>query len=206
MFRAMLCAASLSLCCEAAAAQDLGVRGEIFPVNEPDLFAEIAAKFARLDAAGEVDRINVRLRDRALARVERPPRVVGVTATTEPRAFHFDPTVTLAEDIKTADGQVIARAGDQFNPLDYTLMAQRLIFFDGEAADQVAWARREVETADNPVSAILIAGPVLDLSRDWGAQVFFDQSGTLTRRLGITQTPARVSRDGDLLLIEEVRP
>ncbi|MEL7042502.1 MAG: type-F conjugative transfer system protein TraW [Pseudomonadota bacterium] len=207
MSRAMLCAASLALCCSYAAfAEDLGVRGELFPVTEPDLFAQIAAKFAAMEETGEVDRINQVLRDRSVARMERPPAVTGISKTITPRAFHYDPTVTLVEDITTPDGQMIARAGDAFNPLDYTPMRQRLIFFDGDDVEQVSWARAQTDNRGVQVSAILVNGPVLDLTRNWGFQVFFDQGGKLTGTFGITQVPATVSRDGDLLLVEEVTP
>lgn len=210
MSRLRMCAALLALCCShvvfLASAKDLGVRGEIFPVAEPDLFTQIAAKFAAMDEAGDVDRINQMLRERSMASMERPPAVPGISKTITSRAFHYDPTVTLVEDITTPDGQVIAQVGEQFNPLDYTPMRQRLIFFDGDDAEQVDWARSETDVRDVQVSAILVSGPVLDLTRTWGFQVFFDQGGKLTGTFGITQVPARVSRDGDLLLVEEVTP
>ena len=84
-------------------------------------------------------------------------------------------------------------------------MAQSLVFFDGDDEDQRAWARDL--TLDDPlINPILVNGPVIDLSRDWKRQLFFDQGGMLTTRFGITQVPARVTRDGDHLLIEEVLP
>ena len=205
MYRAIAFAAWLALSSEAAA-NDLGVRGAVFPVTEPDLFAEIAGKLARLEAAGEIDRINERLRQRALASAERPSSVPGLTRTDTPRRFHVDPTITVLEDIITPDGQLIARAGERFNPLDYVPMRQTLLFFDGEDERQVAWAKDRLHDGEALFSPILVAGPVLELTRDWERQVFFDQGGTLTTRFGITQVPARVSRDGDLLLVEEVMP
>ncbi|WP_031553105.1 type-F conjugative transfer system protein TraW [Parvularcula oceani] len=205
MYRAIAFAAWLALSSEAAA-KDLGVRGAVFPVTEPDLFAEIAGKLARLEAAGAIDRINERLRQQALASAERPSPVPGLTRTDTPRRFHVDPTITVLDDIVTPDGQVIARAGERFNPLDYMPMRHTLLFFDGDDAGQVAWAKEGLHERGTLVSPILVAGPVLELTRDWERQVFFDQGGTLTTRFGITQVPARVSRDGNLLLVEEVMP
>ena len=205
MYRAIAFAAWLVLSSEAAA-KDLGVRGAVFPVTEPDLFAEIAGKLARLEAAGEIDRINERLRQRALASAERPSPVPGLTRTETPRRFHVDPTITVLEDIVTPNGRVIARAGERFNPLDYVPMRQTLLFFDGDDDQQIAWAKERLQGGETLVSPILVDGPVLQLTRDWQRQVFFDQGGTLTTRFGITQIPARVSRDGDLLLVEEVMP
>lgn len=205
MYRVIACAAWLGLFSEAAA-QNLGVQGQTFPVTEPDLFEEIAAKFAALEASGEVAAVNGRLQERAVAAAARPRPVPGIAPTTEPRRFHVDPTITLTQDITTPDGTLIARAGESFNPLDHTPMRQRMIFFDGDLTDQVAWAQGEVKEGDGLVSPILTNGPVLDLSKGWKRQVFFDQGGQLTERFGITQVPARVSRDGDLLLVEEVLP
>jgi len=159
-----------------------------------------------MEASGEVAAVNAKLKERAIASAERPKRVAGITATTEPRAYHFDPTIILKEDITTLDGQVIGRAGQRFNPLDYTSMRQRMIFFDGDVEAQVSWAEAELASGEGLVSPILIGGPVLDLTRAWERQIYFDQGGKLTGRFGITQVPARVSHDGDLLLIEEVTP
>lgn len=206
MLRVAALMASLVLFCETSYAKDLGVRGEVFPVAEPDLFSEIQARFNALEATGEVDRINQRLRDRALASAERPPRVAGISATLEPRSYLFDPTVTVERDITTPDGHILARAGDEFNPLDYTALRQRLVFFDGDIADQVEWARTEIANSDEVVQPILVGGPVLELSRDWRRQVFFDQGGKITGQLGITHVPARVTRSGNRLLVEEVLP
>lgn len=206
MLRAAVLTASLVLSCETSFAKDLGVRGEVFPVAEPDLFSQIQSRFNALEATGEVDRINERLRKRALASAERPPRVAGISATIQPRSYLFDPTITVQTDITTPDGQVLARAGDQFNPLDYTAMRQRLVFFDGDSAAQIEWARLEIANSDDVVQPILVGGPVLELSRDWRRQVFYDQGGKITGQFGITHVPARVTRSGDHLLVEEVLP
>lgn len=207
MYRQALSAALLLLFCEAAVAKDLGVRGPIFEIGEPDLFTQIHAKFKAMEASGEADRINEMMRERAIAKAERPTPVSGLRRTFEPRAFHFDPTITLDRDLATQEGVVFARAGDTVNPLDFTPMNQRLIFFDGDDPDQVAWARSEMENYHGQsVQPILVNGPVLDLTREWGTQVFFDQDGDLVKRFGIQQVPARIGRDGSLMLIEEVKP
>lgn len=172
MWRETAFAALLVLSCETAHAKDLGVRGEVFPVAEPDLFSEIQARFDRLEASGEVDRINERLRERAIASAERPERVAGISRTIEPRSYLYDPTIIVQEDIRTQNGQIIARAGDEFNPLEFTPMNQRLVFFDGDDAEQIEWARSEFSGTDQVVQPILIGGPVLELTRDWRRQVF----------------------------------
>lgn len=206
MYRAIVFAALLIPFCNAVLAEDLGVRGAVFPIAEPDLFSQIAAKFEAMEASGEVEAINRRLRERAIAAAERPKRVPDIGPTNAPRSFYYDPAVTVNGDIVTPDGDVIARAGTSFNPLDYTPMHQKLIFFNGEADKQVVWAIREMAQSDAPVTPVLVAGPVLDLTREWSRQVYFDQGGRLVSQFGIRHTPARISREGDRLLIEEVTP
>ena len=78
MFRASVCAALLFLSCEAALAKDLGVRGETFPGSEPDLFDQIAAKFAALQETGEVDRINRRSSSKKTSRPLTGPSLRGL--------------------------------------------------------------------------------------------------------------------------------
>jgi conjugal transfer pilus assembly protein TraW len=207
MYRAMLCAAWLALSCEGAAlAKDLGVRGETFDIAERDLFTEIAEKFAAMEESGEVDAVNQRLRDRAIAAAHRPSPVQGLRPTSTPRTWAHDPGIMLAKDIVTPNGQMIGRAGQRFNPLDYTPFHQTLIFFDADDPDQLAWAETELARTDTLVQPVLVRGAVIDLMRDWKQPVWFDQRGDLIRRFGIKQVPARVSRQGDHLLIEEVTP
>lgn len=207
MYRAIVCAAWLALSCEGAAlAKDLGIRGETFDIVERDLFTEIAEKFAGLEASGEVDAVNQRLRERAIAAAHRPAPVDGLRPTSAPRAWAHDPSITLAKDIVTPDGQVIGRAGQRFNPLDYTPFHPTLIFFDADDPDQLAWAETERARTDTRIQPVLVKGAVIELMKLWERPVWFDQRGDLTRRFGITQVPARVSRQGDHLLIEEVTP
>lgn len=204
MWRVIACAVSLALFSEAAA-KDLGVRGPLFEITEPNLFEQIAAKYQALEASGEAARMQERLRERALASVHRPQPVQGLNRTEEPRSWRFDPSITLARDITLPDGRLVGRKGERINPLDLTPMKQSLIFFDGDDEEQLEWAADLI--GSNPtISPVLVSGPVINLSRDWERQLFFDQGGVLTTRFGITQVPARVSREGDHLAVEEILP
>jgi conjugal transfer pilus assembly protein TraW len=204
MWRLIACAVSLTLSSEVAA-QDLGVRGPLFEIEEPSLFEVIAEKYRALEASGEAARMKEQLRERTLAKVHRPKPVEGIQRTEKPRSWRFDPSITLARDITLPDGRTLGRRGEKINPLHHTPMAQSLVFFDGDDEDQRAWAR-SLTLGDSLINPILVNGPVIELSRDWKRQLFFDQGGVLATRFGITQVPARVTRDGDHLLIEEVLP
>lgn len=196
---------SMALLCEA---KNLGTVGMTWPIVEPDLFAQIANKLENFEKSGYLDETNKNFVAKVNATIERPPRVSGVKRTNIPRVFFHDPSITLTKDIITPNGQILAERGDKFNPLDYTPMNQILLFFNGNDQEQVDWVLKQMDetTFNQYISPILIDGPVLELSKHWERQVYFDQKGVLTSKFEIQQVPARVLRDGNLLRIEEVIP
>ena len=57
---------------------------------------------------------------------------------------------------------------------------------------------------DGQLKAILVNGQPLEMSRQWKTQVYFDQGGSLVRKLGITRVPSLVSQEGKKLRIDEL--
>ena len=115
------------------AAKDLGVRGATWPVAEPDLLAEIEARLVELERSGELARLETQARERARMKLEEPDPVPGIAPAAEERSRLFDPAITVARDIRTSDGTLIAAAGTRVNPLDRTVLARDLLFVDGLA-------------------------------------------------------------------------
>lgn len=188
-----------------AAAKDLGVHGAVFDIIEPDLIAQIYARLRNMEAAGDIDRINREFAARARRHVERPAPVKGLRATEDERTWLYDPSITLSEDIRDYRGVLIHKAGTTVNPLDYQPFQQTLLFIDGDAPDQVAWA--QAKAMDLALAqTILVNGAPLELMRQHETPFFFDQHGFLVGRFGIQQTPALVRQDGNALRVSEVRP
>ena len=92
------------------------------------------------------------------------------------------------------------------NPLDHVSLRERLVFFDGRDRRQVAFAQQALASPEGGAKPILVAGEPLALMRSWKRRVFYDQGGSLSRRLGIRQVPAVVSQEGKRLRVDEVRP
>ena len=114
--------------------------------------------------------------------------------------------MVLARDIRDNTGQLLFAKGTQVNPLEVVSLSKRLVFFDGGDARQVAFAKQTLSSAGAGTKPILVGGQPLKLMRSWKRPVYFDQGGTLVKRLGIQQVPAIVSQDGKRLRIDEVRP
>ena len=184
----------------AVPAADLGVRGQTWPVAEPDLLEEIEARLSDMQRSGELARLEAEARARARARLEAPEAVAGIAPARERRSRLFDPAIVVDRDIRSPDGTLIAAAGTRLDPLAGMTLARDLLFIDGRRDAEIAWALAH----GRPAKIVLLAGRPLDLARRHGEPVFFDQGGRLAARLGLTATPSLVEQAGSRLRITEI--
>ena len=187
-----------------AVARDLGVRGATWPVAEPDLLAEIEARLRGMERSGALARLEREARADARARLEEPDPVPGIVPATEERSRLLDPSITVARDVRTPDGTLVAAAGTRVNPLERMTLARDLLFVDGRRAAEIAWALAREAEGGRPAKIVLLAGRPLDLARKHRRPFFFDQGGVLAARLRIAATPSVVGQAGALLRITEI--
>ena len=183
-----------------AGAKDLGVRGETWPVAEPDLLAGIEARLQEMDRSGELARLQEQARGRARAFLEEPQPVAGIAPARTERTRLFDPSMTVERDIRGPGGTLIAAAGTRVDPFAHGTLTRDLLFIDGRREVEVAWALAH----DRPSKIVLLAGRPLDLARRHGRPFSFDQGGRIAVRLGLAATPSLVRRDGAHLRIDEI--
>ena len=202
--RALRFAAVLSVALAFAApegsAKDLGVRGATWPVAEPDLLAQIEARLVEMERSGELARLEQEARADARRKLEEPDPAPGIAPAREERTRLFDPAITVARDIRTADGALIAAAGTQVNPLKRMTLARDLLFVDGRREAEIAWALAH----ERPAKIVLLAGRPLELMRRHRRPFFFDQGGRLAARFGLRFTPSQVEQAGSRLRITEI--
>ncbi|MCY4548409.1 MAG: type-F conjugative transfer system protein TraW [Defluviicoccus sp.] len=197
---AVVLAASLAVVSVAGHAKDLGVRGATWPVAEPDLLAQIEARLREMERSGELARLEDEARANARRKLEEPDPVSGIAPAREERSRLFDPAITVARDIRTPDGTLIAAAGTWVNPLERIALARDLLFVDGRREAEIAWALAH----DRPAKIVLLAGRPLELMRRHRRPFFFDQGGRLSARFGLRFTPSLVEQAGSQLRITEV--
>lgn len=198
--RAVLLAAALAAPPAApAAARDYGQHGAVWAIAEPDLLAQIHARLLRLEASGETARLNAELKRRTIAKVNRPTPVAGLALATAVRRWSFDPTITVAADIRDDRGRTVVAAGARVNPLDTVPLRQPLVFLDGDDQAQLDWAFARYPKA----KLILVKGAPLELMKARRRRFYFDQGGTLVRRFAIRAVPAVVEQQGRALTITE---
>ena len=197
---ALVLATAATLLALPAAAKDLGVRGATWPVAEPDLLVQIEARLFELQRSGDLARLEKEARTRARRSLEEPEPVTGIAPATGQRSRPFDPAITVAQDIRTPDGTLIAAAGTRIDPLERLPLTRDLIFVDGRREAEIAWAL----AYGRPAKIVLLAGRPLDLMRRHRRPFFFDTGGRLAARFGIAATPTLLEQDGAMLRLTEI--
>mmetsp|Transcript_11184 Transcript_11184/g.21491 ORF Transcript_11184/g.21491 Transcript_11184/m.21491 type:complete len:210 (-) Transcript_11184:347-976(-) len=187
-----------------AGAVDLGTIGPTYEIGEPHLLAFIERRLREKERSGELQRLAEAARARGIDTVRQPPPVEGLRTTERPRTFYVDPSFTLDRNITDPQGRLMFAAGTRKNPLEVVSLSRHLLFFDARDPRQVKHARELSGRYAGRIKPILTGGSYLDLMKAWRVPVYYDQSGTLTRRFGIRQVPALVSQDGLRLRIDEL--
>ena len=172
-FLSVALACALGLAADSAFAKDLGVRGALWPIEEPDLLLEIETRLEAMKASGELARMRREALARARERVEAPGRVSGVVPARVRRTRLFDPSVRVERDVFAHDGNLIAARGARLNPLDTHPLTRDLLFIDGTRPVEVAWAL----SRERPSVIVLLAGRPLDLTRAHGRRFSSTRAG-----------------------------
>ncbi len=183
-------------------ARDLGSFGETFAIDEENLLSVITAKLDKLGQSNELEIHKKRIQAKMIARLQRPLEVEGLIRTKTPRIFSYDPSITVPYDLKDHRQKVFFKAGSQVNPLDTHSLRYALLFIDGDDKEQLNWAINH----KTKTKIILVKGSPFALMKEHKVSLFFDQGGTLVRKFGIQQVPARITQEEKHLKIEEVLP
>lgn len=171
--------------------RDMGVFGEVFEIAETDFIDAIQSKLQALEKSGDLLKSQREIQKRIIENAQKPRAVSDIIHTKIARTFEYDPTIELTVDLRDHQGRVFAKKGTKYNPCDYATFSKALLFIDGECKEHIAWLKRKLQSFRN-IQIILVAGRPIQLSEQLGMPVYFDQYGTITRKLGIKQVPALV--------------
>lgn len=101
---------------------DLGTRGPVEEISEPDLIEEAQRRAMAIDWDNKKEQAKARFWDNQ--NFHSFPRAVAT------QTRRIDPSVYLTNDITTPGGQIVARQGDVINPLEIRPFTQAVIVFD----------------------------------------------------------------------------
>ncbi len=185
-------------------ASNLGVQGSVYEIGEQNALEWITERLTVMQINGEIDAQNQKLKNQALATLERPAPTV-LKPTKHERIFEKDLTITVPRDIKDASEKILYLAGTRVNPLKNMFSRKSLIFFDGDDLKQLNWALQEYKNKKGLAKLVLIKGAPLELMRQYDIPFYFDQAGKLSQYFQLEQIPAVIRQEKDKLIISEVK-
>jgi conjugal transfer pilus assembly protein TraW len=188
---------------ETVYAKNLGVYGETFPIDEQDLKEIIYAKLHLMEQNGELDKLKTRFIKNVKEHTLRPVPVKGLTTTEHPKTFYYDPDYVLKENITDEKGSILTKAGTAINPLATVSFKSAMLFLNADDIRQIHWATKEAQKHEL-VKHILVQGNVKRAGELLKERIYFDQSGAISRQLGIKHIPCVVTQAGKKLEIREV--
>lgn len=191
---------------------DLGRRGQldqqgpIYEIAEENFMDTVKRRMADIDADKlKADAKNKFWNNQAFARLP---------AARETASFKVDLTFTVKETIQTPSGDVLATKGDKVNPLDVMPFQRIGVVFDGSQPDQVEWARKEVQRAQQKNILPILMITDLDISEDgWEAFEELNNSipgvavkmanAPIVQRFQVEKVPSRFEQDGNMIRVTE---
>lgn len=183
-------------------AKDFGRYGTVFKVQEEGFLTMIQRKLQLVN----IEQEKRKMLEIARTRIEEPVAVTNIKRTQKAQSFTYDPSYMVREDIILPDGILLYVAGTRINPLDHMSLDKKLIFIDGKDRMQIEWFKQQQSSGvvKEEDKLILIAGRPLDLQKELGREVYFDQAGILTTKFKIEQVPAIIEQEGKVLRVREV--
>lgn len=175
-------------------ARDLGIYEKVFSIKEKPLEEALEEKMATI-----LEKAKQYITEK-IKKGEYQPPSLNLATCEETRVHFFDPSVVLEQDLYDHKGNVLMEKGHKVNPLETNALDEALLFFDGDNAKHVQWAKEQkLQT-----QWILTSGSPFRLMKQENRAVYFDQLGVLTKKFGIRSLPAIVSQEGLQLKIEEL--
>ncbi len=205
IFNVLLCLFLICCSCNALAV-DLGVLGQVYPIQETDLLTFIQKRIEVMQKDGQWTALQNQFRDRVASFADRPQPVFNISKTTEAKSWDFDPSIMVPYDLKDFKGTVFVQAGTRVNPLERITLHNALLFFDADDHDQVVWADTTNKKLSGHTKLILVQGSIQAEEKHFAKQIYFDQEGRLTSHFHIQHVPAMVLQEGTHLKIKEVVP
>lgn len=180
--------------------EDLGCFGTTFDIFEENMVDYLHNKINQITKNGGLEVLKEAWKKRIYQHLDHPSPVIGISHATIERTWTIDPTLTIEEEIKSGNGELIAYKGQKINPLHHVKPEKGFIFIDGTQSRQINFSKKYLHTHD----IVLINGSPLDIEEKLNVPVFFDQGGYLTSKYGIRAVPAFFSVEGDRLRLTEV--
>lgn len=184
---------------DAAYARDLGVVGTTYPVSEKDALQEIEERARQIDWGKYLNKDKMK---KVLTNFK--PEDMAVLKTAErSKTFTVDMTYTLEHDIPDGKGGILYPKGYTFNPLDYVVFPNTLVFINGSDRRQLEWFKASAYYKNHEVMLLITGGPFHELSEELKRPVYYAKK-KIVERLRLKAVPSVVIQKGRNMEVKEI--
>lgn len=93
------------------AAKDLGVQGDLWPVQEQSMLSLIHQRLESMEASGQLAEMQTQFKERVVQNTLRPKPVEGLQTDTRSHTHRVDPTVSVTADMADQNGRILPVKG-----------------------------------------------------------------------------------------------
>jgi len=177
--------------------------GPVYGVSEEDFAVYMKRRAYEAKADGSIEKARQKVLAKARKAFVDPDAIPGVSPASERKTYHVDPGMIIAEDVVDHENRTIAPAGTYVNALDHITLSHGFLFFNANDPRQKAMGKEIVDHyGKRKVKVILVGGGPAPLEKEWKMPIYYDQNGTLVRKLRIENTPAFVTQDDRRLRVD----
>lgn len=181
---------------------ELGMTGKVYQIEEKDLIEEIKERFNQKNWENK--------KDEAIARFWKHTKLNGLPNATEDAIWYIDPTVRVTKDIRNAEGDLIALAGEVKNPLKQFPMQMTYFIINPNEPKQIVWLQKKLSNVKGQFQLMITH---IDRNRGWEhfkelretlAVPIFVMPKEVPKRFGVKAVPTIVetTQDGYLKIIQ----
>ena len=176
------------------ATKEMGVFGQVYPIVEPDIVAEMQKGMPKVD----LEKIKADYAHYQPSNLHKLPKAKA------DRTFEVDMTYTLDHDLTDAKGQVTYKKGFTFNPLQYSHFTGGLVVIDGSDPAQVDWFKASPYFTNNKAILLLSDGYATELREQWKRPVYY-LTKDIAARIRFAAVPSVAVPQGKTMTVREVK-
>lgn len=185
---------------------DLGQRGPVEEISEPNLMDVIAQRIKQVDWDKK--------KKQAVDNVWNNIQMYPLPPAPKDRIIRIDPTIEALQDIKDADGKVLVPAGNRVNPLDIQPFNSVVVVFNPLRESELDAAAAMIKSYTKKGKKIIPVLSEIDKTKGWDMynevarklnHRVFMLTPELKQRFRIMHTMSVVRASGDHFEVREVK-
>lgn len=146
---------------KAGAGGDRGIRGPVEEIHERDLIEVMKERVMQIDWEQK--------KEQTKARYWHGQRFINLPRAPKAETRHIDASVVATKDIRTSEGEFVARAGDRVNPLQTRPWTQAIVVFDPMDKKQMELLTSKVSVlqSDPSLANVVLIATQFDKDLGW---------------------------------------